>query len=90
MKPQAHQHDQRVQCQTDGSSDRGLVEGRGQVQQAQEGHLQVETLTHHSSALSYVHHQGLLIVQEGDRKATCQTVYLCREEAKFDNRALKV
>ena len=65
MKPQAHQHDQRVQCQSDGSSDRGLVEGRGQVQQAQEGNLQVETLTHHSSALSYVHHQGLLVVQDG-------------------------
>ena len=65
MKLQAHQHDQRVSCQSDGNLDRGHVEGRGQVQQAQEGHQQVETLTHHSSVLSYVHHQGLLVVQEG-------------------------
>ena len=69
MKLQAHQHYQRVQCQSDGSSDRGLVEGRGQVQQAQEGNLQVETLTHHSSALSYIHHQGLQGVMEGAKGA---------------------
>ena len=28
------------------------------------------------------------LYRRGHKKATCQTVYLCGEEAKFDNRAL--
>ena len=45
----------------------GPVPVRWQIRQGtyRRQRISPATLTHHSSALSYVHHQGLLVVQEG-------------------------